>query len=281
MNKPTAKLRRVTSETLRYYDRIGLLKPIYVDPDTNYRYYSIRQYEKLGTIIELRQLGMTIKAIEEYFTDRTLEKSVSLLSSYHDSLKKELEEKKLQEKILRRKLRFVKELYPLAPTNTVHKKHFPQRYMITLNEVAGGPKEHAYAFTRLERHLDEIAPILASDRVGVYTDETLLIPSEKYIPAYPMLFVEKEVAPPEYLQTIPEGNYLCMYYHGGRLEIYHPSFEIIKNYIKEHDYDICGHIFQIYKIDVTLTSVQEETLMEIQIPVKNKLPGTSLDSFAI
>lgn len=37
-----AKLRQVTTETLRYYDRIGLLKPVYVDPETNYRYYSIR-----------------------------------------------------------------------------------------------------------------------------------------------------------------------------------------------------------------------------------------------
>lgn len=32
-----AKLRRVTSETLRYYDRIGLLKPVYTDPATKYR----------------------------------------------------------------------------------------------------------------------------------------------------------------------------------------------------------------------------------------------------
>ncbi|WP_303396671.1 MerR family DNA-binding transcriptional regulator [Clostridium tyrobutyricum] len=41
-----ARLRNVTTETLRYYDRIGLFKPIYVDPNTKYRYYSILQYEK-------------------------------------------------------------------------------------------------------------------------------------------------------------------------------------------------------------------------------------------
>ena len=53
-----AKLRNLTAETLRHYDRIGLLKPAYIDPETNYRYYSIFQYEKLGTIKELRQLGV-------------------------------------------------------------------------------------------------------------------------------------------------------------------------------------------------------------------------------
>ncbi|WP_066369112.1 MerR family DNA-binding transcriptional regulator [Neobacillus fumarioli] len=42
-----AKLRKVTVETLRHYDKIGLLKPYYVDPNTGYRYYSTYQYEIL------------------------------------------------------------------------------------------------------------------------------------------------------------------------------------------------------------------------------------------
>ena len=32
-----AGLRNATTETLRHYDRIGLLKPAYVDPGTGYR----------------------------------------------------------------------------------------------------------------------------------------------------------------------------------------------------------------------------------------------------
>ena len=38
-----AKLRKVSSETLRYYDRINLLKPEYIDPETRYRYYHDRR----------------------------------------------------------------------------------------------------------------------------------------------------------------------------------------------------------------------------------------------
>ena len=33
---------QISIDTLRYYDRIGLLKP-YVDPTNNYRYYSAEQ----------------------------------------------------------------------------------------------------------------------------------------------------------------------------------------------------------------------------------------------
>ena len=58
-----AKLKNITSETLRHYDRIDLLKPNYVS-ESGHRYYSIRQYEKLGTILELKKIGMSLKEIK-------------------------------------------------------------------------------------------------------------------------------------------------------------------------------------------------------------------------
>jgi len=62
-----AKLRGVTTETLRHYDRIGLLSPFYIDPETGYRYYSVLQYEQLGTIKELRSLDFSLDEIKDFF----------------------------------------------------------------------------------------------------------------------------------------------------------------------------------------------------------------------
>ena len=45
-----SKLFNITAETLRHYDRIGLLKPI-VDEENGYRYYSIKEMEKLDLIL--------------------------------------------------------------------------------------------------------------------------------------------------------------------------------------------------------------------------------------
>lgn len=80
----------------------------------------------------------------------------------------------LLNKILSQKLLFLKELAEPPVSDVVFECQFPKRYMITFGEEAGGPREHAYAFTKLEWYLDETAPILASDRVGVYADERLL-----------------------------------------------------------------------------------------------------------
>lgn len=263
-----AKLRQVTSETLRYYDRIGLITPDYVDPQTRYRYYSIRQYEKLGTIKELRQLGMSIHDITDYFSGRNLRKSHQLLLHQLELLEEEIRKQQLLSEILRRKLHFLSEITPPPPVDKVFCRAFPQRYMITFGEPAGGSREHAFAFTRLERYLDEVAPILASDRIGVYADWHLLEPSDDYIPAVPMIFVERDAIESEHKRTIPPGDYLCMDYRRGELERYHPSFARLHTYMAEHGWVLNGMIFQFYKIDVTLTSDPDETLMEIQVPVR-------------
>ena len=45
-----AKAVRTTSETLRHYDRIGLVKPSKKDEWTNYRYYTEQDIVRLNTV---------------------------------------------------------------------------------------------------------------------------------------------------------------------------------------------------------------------------------------
>ena len=46
----TAKIFHLSVSSLRHYEALGLVTPEYVDPSTNYRYYSVRQFEPLNTI---------------------------------------------------------------------------------------------------------------------------------------------------------------------------------------------------------------------------------------
>ena len=41
-----SKLTNVPIQTLRYYDKMGLLKPAYINEQNNYRYYSVNQFMK-------------------------------------------------------------------------------------------------------------------------------------------------------------------------------------------------------------------------------------------
>ncbi len=78
-----AKRKNIRQEPLRHYDRMDLLKPQWVDEVSRHRYYSIFQYEKLSTILELRQLGMSLLEIKNFFKNHDVEKAIKLL---HNSL---------------------------------------------------------------------------------------------------------------------------------------------------------------------------------------------------
>jgi DNA-binding transcriptional MerR regulator len=58
-----SKFGRVTVDTLRHYDALGLLKPAKVDPFTGYRYYSARQLMELNRIIALKEVGFSLEKI--------------------------------------------------------------------------------------------------------------------------------------------------------------------------------------------------------------------------
>ena len=58
-----AKIAGVTIRTIRYYDKIGLLKPYRIDQKTNYRYYHINQSQIVDEIQYLRQLDFSLEEI--------------------------------------------------------------------------------------------------------------------------------------------------------------------------------------------------------------------------
>ena len=58
-----AELNHVSEQTLRLYDREGLMKPRYTDPATGYRYYHITQSARLDMIQTMKVYGMTLRQI--------------------------------------------------------------------------------------------------------------------------------------------------------------------------------------------------------------------------
>ena len=65
-----AKMFRVSTGTLRHYEKAGLLCPEHTDQETGYRYYSVRQFEVLNTIRYLRALDLPKEENGEFFNSR-------------------------------------------------------------------------------------------------------------------------------------------------------------------------------------------------------------------
>ena len=60
-----ADINHLSVATLRLYDKLGLIKPEYVDDETNYRFYDIRQNARLDMIAYMKDLGMSLAEIKD------------------------------------------------------------------------------------------------------------------------------------------------------------------------------------------------------------------------
>ena len=52
-----AKYQKISKQTLIFYDKIGLFRPAWVDPDNGYRYYSAAQLDELDAILIMQVLS--------------------------------------------------------------------------------------------------------------------------------------------------------------------------------------------------------------------------------
>lgn len=66
-----AELVGLTASALRFYDDAGLLRPEQVDPSTGYRFYSRSQVPRACRLRQLREIGMPLPAIGEFFAADT------------------------------------------------------------------------------------------------------------------------------------------------------------------------------------------------------------------
>ena len=85
-----AELNHVSEQTLRLYDKEGLLVPRCVDPVTGYRYYHITQSAKLDLIQNMKVYGMTLRQIRSFLDSNDPAALRALLAEQADSIEERI-----------------------------------------------------------------------------------------------------------------------------------------------------------------------------------------------
>lgn len=87
-----AKYQKISKQTLIFYDKIGLFRPAYVDPDNGYRYYSATQLDFLDTILIMKKIGFSLKEIQSHMRNYTIDSSLALLKKQLVRIEDEINE---------------------------------------------------------------------------------------------------------------------------------------------------------------------------------------------
>jgi DNA-binding transcriptional MerR regulator len=88
-----SRLVHVSVPTLRYYDQVGLLKPVEIDRFSGYRYYSTSQLPRLHRILALKGLGFSLEQIAKVLDEGlTPEQMRGMLRLRHAQISQQLVE---------------------------------------------------------------------------------------------------------------------------------------------------------------------------------------------
>lgn len=276
-----AKLRSVTVDTLRHYDKIGLLKPYHIDPDSGYRYYSIYQYEVLGTIKELRRVGFSLEEIKQFLSNRNVKKSVQLLQKSMVNIQGKIKELQDIHNTLMTRINNIENFTNCYRNADIVIKHFEERDYIQFDRpVSWEDKENLYfGFLDLENRIGGTIPVLASNKFGdfikkEYFDEIRQSSDfPRNISAYEsqvfILVQDEESKQPT--KKIEKGLFICSYHGGLVREKMLPQLKKLLHYCDTHGYVIIGDALRIMQVDVSLTDKYDEAYYEIQIPIQEKV----------
>lgn len=269
-----ARLRNVTTETLRHYDRVGLLKPIHIDPKTGYRFYSITQYEKLGTIRELKNLGMSLAEIKEYFDNRNVETSKELLIEQKNRIDQQINRLIKLRKEINNKIDFLDVILTTDLTDEIRFKRLDARKYVSFNRTVTDEIELSYDSVKLEGILKQSTselPIFATNRYGgIIAKEDIEKKVQPLSARMVILYDEEKGVEEKNIIEVPAGDYLCVFYVGNfwnREE----SINRLLAYMEEHSLKLAGDILQMQWVDFAITDNLEEISYEFQAPVKQKL----------
>ena len=90
-----SKYQNISKQTLIFYDKIGLFRPAYVDPDNGYRYYSAKQIDYLDTILIMKKIGFSLAEIREHMQDYTIVSSLTALRRQISVIDRRMDELRL------------------------------------------------------------------------------------------------------------------------------------------------------------------------------------------
>jgi len=225
-----AKLTCLSVDSLRYYEKINIMKPAHIDADSGYRYYAFEQLFHIQIITFCVELDIPLKELTEFINDDETLDYLALLA-----YGKKIGTKKLQK--IQKGLNFVERAEQqilanaqLPQLDIIYSKSLSEKYFHVMpydDKPFGGENqftEVAKAFLRFETvDDDDYADFLES---GLLYEKT---------PTGIKRYIYIELAQPiedEHVKTIPAGTYHCMQNHEITIE---STAQIFNDFLKDSD----------------------------------------------
>lgn len=198
-----AKSRNVNVQSLRYYEKLGILVPVYVNPETGYRYYAPEQIMVLDTIILCIHLGIPLKELKNYVNEEGQLEFERLLQYGRELATEKIRKIETGLASIDNTLQQINAQRNFLGQTGYYSRPIRKRYCITL---PCAPKMDADVYEKkLSRlfHMAEKHSLQASFPHGIISDYHYGEWTDS------RMFLEVLPGSKEQVEILPEGSYLC------------------------------------------------------------------------
>lgn len=150
-----AKLYNVSVQTLRHYDKVGLLKPAYINETSKYRYYSIKHFIMLDFIKQCKAMGLSLDEIKTLVDNYT---SIDSILDIVTKQKQMIEEKIATLEQIRHNISLLGngiETLLAEGIGEVFIKHYEERRFIRCNSTKRFTEEFEIQLTKTMQEMEE------------------------------------------------------------------------------------------------------------------------------
>jgi DNA-binding transcriptional MerR regulator len=273
-----AWLSQVTVETLRHYDRLGLLKPVRLDPFTGYRYYSLDQLPRLNRILALKDLGLSLEEVARMVDPQVKPDEIrSILKSQQAELEQEIQE--AQRRLARVEARLKQiDMEGKMPEHEVLLKTVEAQWIASVRETISTWDQDVFGptltrmFDQAGEHLDRQGAECTGPGIALYHDSQLHIGTKREDPdveaALPIAKQIPESAPAK-VRQLPKAE-VAYVVHKGSFSGLPLAKQAIFAWIEANGYRRAGPIREVYLHHDPDHQANEDSprhITEVQFPV--------------
>ncbi|MDU4861107.1 MAG: MerR family transcriptional regulator [Terrisporobacter othiniensis] len=258
-----SKIYKLGRDSIKYYEKLGLLNPT---RDTNsYRMYTIKDICNLNLIRELRTLDFSMQRIKEYIENRNIETTRKMLSEEIDLIEKKVEVLNSHKDSLSKRLSSIDKCIEHTTFNRIELLYMTKRKALTVDSNESFAENNDYLIQKLSDKFEDKFYVLGNSNFGAVFDSKSI--SNGIYNYYKHTFCLLDEDASDYNFVLDEGYYVTYTYKGDYNQ-YEQVFEMLYKFIEINKYTILGDPIEIYKIDVYETSLEDEYVTQVQIPVK-------------
>ncbi len=210
-----AKINHTTIPILRRYDKAGLLKPNYVDPDTGYRYYDIKQNARFDMIQYMKELGARHSEIKEVLDSGDINRIEAILIRKREMAQCEIVNLKLQKEAIERTIESIERYRKSPKIGTLTLEYIPHRHIFSMktdiNFYQHGIDTYGLLLKKLKKYLmDHNVPAIYYHNAGTILSKENFM-NQNYDSDKMFVFVDNHFEAKEKIEALESSMYACIY----------------------------------------------------------------------